>query len=442
VVHVHEEVNARWEAAAIALKAQKTMEEAPVFVFHCIRTEDGSISPFPLVLNLFASRRRLAFAVGSTARTVSQDLFQRRSARVEPVVVERGDAPIKQVVRKGQDVDLTKLSAIVHAAWDPGPYVSAGYLTTYDPDSGVDNCALQRGWIFGPREIRVFPAEVSQNGWNIKKHEERGKDTRVAFWIGHHPAVCIGAAAKMGYPESHYEAAGGLAGGPLRLVPSETLGDDFLVPADAEFVIEGILPRGVRVPEGPFGEYTRYFGGQRLNPVMNVTGLTHRQNPYWVSIITGYGDDDIGALRREGHVFDLVRRIVPQTLDVYRPSTCPYYLYIKIKKTQEWQPRAVLTAAMSAPEDFKHVFVFDEDVDIFDEQEVHWAIGTRADWAQDLIVVPNLRAPTLDPVSVGQGTRTGLDCTKPVHPGVYEQKSFIPDEVMQAVDLTRFTGRR
>jgi len=343
----------------------------------------------------------------------------------------------------GDAVDLRELPAIIHAAWDPGPYVSAGYLTTYDPDSGVDNCALQRGWLYDRRELRVFPAQASHNYWNIQKLEGRGEDPRLAFWVGHHPLVCIGAEAKLGYPESHWEAAGGLIGEPLRLVASETLGDDFLVPADAEFVIEGIAPRGQRKPEGPFGEYTGYFGGQRMNPYMEVTCTSHRENPLWVSIITGYADDGIGALRREGHVLDLLKRVVPQVTNVYRPPICPYYVYVQLRKTQAWQPRAIITAALAAPEDFKYVFVFDEDVDIFDEHEVHWAIGTRSDWAKDLIVIPDLRAPTLDPASGGQGlgTRAGLDCTKPTPPAVYEQRSFIPAAVMEATRLEDFLPR-
>ena len=85
-----------------------------------------------------------------------------------------------------------------------------------------------------------------------------------AYWVGHHPLVLLGAATHVGPDESHFETAGGTVGAPLRLVPSETLGEDFLVPADAEIVIEGYVPKGRRHPEGPFGEYTRYVGPQPL----------------------------------------------------------------------------------------------------------------------------------------------------------------------------------
>ncbi len=82
VVHVDQEVNAKWDAAAIALKAQKELREPPVFIFHRIRTTAGQISPLPLVLNLFASRQRSAFAVGSSFEQIGRDLFQRREKKI------------------------------------------------------------------------------------------------------------------------------------------------------------------------------------------------------------------------------------------------------------------------------------------------------------------------------------------------------------------------
>ncbi len=437
VVHVEREVSAKWEASAIAIKAQKELREAPVLVFHRLRMNSGSLSPFPVILNLFASRLRCAFAAGSSFEQVGRDLYERRAKRIPPMVVRREEAPVKEIVQTGDSIDVRELPAIVHAAWDPGAYLSAGFFTTYDPDSGVDNCALQRGWIYGAREIRVFANKASHNRWNIRKWEERGEDTRVAYWLGHHPAVSMGAEARISYPESHWAAAGGCIGEPLRLVPSETLGDDFLVPADAEFVIEGRVPRGDLRPEGPFGEYTGYFGAQRLNPVMNVTCVTRRKNPYWVSIVTGYADDQIGALRREGSVYHAVQQVLPGIQCVYRPKAAPHHMYIQIRKTHDSQPRAAIMAVFALSEGVKHVFVFDEDVNIFDPDEVLWAIDTRSDWAKDLIVVPNLYAPSLDPTTsgMGLGTRAGVDCTKPAAPAVYEQRSFIPDEVMKRIKL-------
>jgi 2,5-furandicarboxylate decarboxylase 1 len=113
-------------------------------------------------------------------------------------------------------------------------------------------------------------------------------------------------------------------------------------------------------------------------------------------------------------------------------------MYIQIRKTADSQPRmAILAALAAAGGSVKHVFVFDEDVDIFDEQDVLWAIGSRSDWAKDMIVVPNSPTTDLDPTATGHrlGTSAGLDCTKPAAPTLYEQRSFVPPEVMAEVRL-------
>lgn len=447
VVHIDREVSARWEAAAIAVKTQKEMREAPILIFHRVRTVDGTISPWPVVMNVFASRQRCAFAVGGGYERLGCEMHERRAQRIKPVVVDRAAAPVKEVVVTGPAVNAREIPALVHAGWDPGPYIPLGFLTTYDPDTGIDNSALQRGWIHDGREVRIFPNGSSHNGQNLKKWEARGEDMRVAYWVGHHPSVYLGAGVKLRYPESHWDATGGLIGEPLRLVPSETLGDDFLVPADAEFVIEGIVPAGKRKPEGPFGEYTRYFGGQRLNPYMEVTSISRRETPFWFSLICGGPDEGfgLGGLRREGAVYEIVSRVVPQVVNVYRPGSCPNHMYIQIRKTADSQPRmAILATLAAAGGSVKHVFVFDEDVDIFDEQEVMWAIGTRSDWAKDMIVVPNAPTTDLDPTATGPrlGTSAGLDCTKPAPPALYEQRSFIPPEVMAEIQLEDYIGSR
>lgn len=440
VVHIDKEVSARWEVAALVVKSHKEMREPPILIFHNVRTADGELSPFPVVMNLFATRKRCAFATGLGYERLGREIYERRVDRVKPIVVARSEAPVKEVVKTGDAAKARELPALIHAAWDPGPYIPLGFLTTYDPDSGIDNCALQRGWIYDDHEIRVFPNASSHNGANLRKYESRGEDMRVAFWIGHHPAAYLGAGVKLRYPESHWEATGGLLQQPFRLVPSETLGDEFLVPADAEFVIEGIIPAGKRKPEGPFGEYTRYYGGQRLNPFMQVTCISHRKDAFWFSLICGGPDEGygLGGLRREGAVFEVLHRCVPQVTNVFRPPSSPNHMYVQMRKTNDAQPRtAILATLAGATGSVKHVFVFDEDVDIFDEHEIMWAIGSRTNWAKDVIVVENSPTTSLDPTATGPnlGTAAGLDCTRPAAPALYEERSSVPSEVLDRMRL-------
>ena len=184
--------------------------------------------------------------------------------RVKPFVVSRDQAPVKQVVEKGADIDVRRFPAPLHHRMDPGRYITEGHFLTFNRNTGLDNSALQRGWLADRDEIRVFLGPSTHNAHNLRQYEETGEDMPAAYWIGHHPLVLLGAATHIGPDDSHYETAGGTLGAPLRLVPSETLGDKFLVPADAEVVIEGYMPKGQRKPEGPFGEYTRHVGPAAL----------------------------------------------------------------------------------------------------------------------------------------------------------------------------------
>jgi UbiD family decarboxylase len=135
-----------------------------------------------------------------------------------------------------------------------------------------------------------YPYPSTHNARNLRKWWAKGKPCPVAFWIGHHPAVSIGAQAKLAYGESHWGAAGALAGSALRLVPSLTHGDALMVPADAEVVIEGFAPPGVLEADGPFGEYAGYMGAQTLAPVCEVTAITRRSDAIWHDYASGLAD--------------------------------------------------------------------------------------------------------------------------------------------------------
>src|SRR5579862_7131808 len=115
VVHIRQEVDAHWEAAAIAVKTQKEMREPPVLIFDRVRTVEGEISPWPVVMNVFATRRRCAFALGLEHERLGRLMYERRSARIKPVVVDRADAPIKEVVKTGEAINARELPALVHA---------------------------------------------------------------------------------------------------------------------------------------------------------------------------------------------------------------------------------------------------------------------------------------------------------------------------------------
>lgn len=253
----------------------------------------------------------------------------------------------------------------------------------------------------------------------------------VAYWMGHHPAACLGGQVKLPYPGSHYEAISGLLEEPLRLAPSETLGDNFLVPADAEFVVEGYMKAHRRFPEGPFGEYAGYIGPQVPNYEMEITAVTHRQGAYWHGLLVGHPDNQVmGGFALEGAVYEAVKQRVPSLKRVYMPisGTCRFHTYLQLERPRPGEAREAIMAALPVDFRIKHVFVFDEDIDIFDENEVLWALATRTQWDQDVMIFPRVRGSVIDPtVPLDLTTKGGIDCTKPAGENFSERIAVTPE---------------
>ncbi len=441
MVHVEKAISCNQEVTALVMKLEK-QGKYPVVICHNITMAGGRKSPLPVITNLLASRTRCAEAIGSDFRMAGRDYHDRtRRKRVAPTVVSRSEAPVKSVVKLGDDVDLTEYPALIHHYMDPGPYFTAGFMTTYDPDTGIDNCALHRGWIVDKRTVRFYLTPYVHNRFTMNKFEANGQEMRLAYWIGHHPAACLGAQARLGYPESHYEAMGGLLEEPLRLVPSETLGDDFLVPADAEVIVEGVVRDWQRHPEGPFGEYTGYTGPQIPNPQFEVTAITHRHDAYWHDLLVGHPDNQVmGGFGIEGVLHEAVKQRVASLSNVYVPlsATCRFHAYLQLTNPRRGDAREAIMTALPVDYRLKHVFVFDDDIDIFDEREVLFALATRTQWDKDIMVFPATRGSELDPTVVEElTTKGGIDCTKPAQES-FAERNKVSEDVYERVKVDTY----
>lgn len=441
VVHIEKPINAEWELTAMAMKLEKA-KRFPILVCHNVKV-DGQHIEMPLVTFLMASRLRLARALGVDARKAGLTCYERVQSRVKSVVVSRGEAPVKQVVEKGAEIDVRRFPAPLHHRMDPGRYITEGLFLTFNRHTHLDNSAMQRGWLAGKDEIRVWLGPSTHNAYNLRQYEEAGEDMPAAYWVGHHPLVLLGAETHVGPDESHYEAAGGTLGAPLRLVPSESLGADFLVPADADVVVEGYVPKDQRKPEGPFGEYTRHVGPQRWCPLLKVTAVTRRRNAYWDDVMVGH-THWISSLTKEGEAFRAAQRAVPGVKAVHVPmSGCGVsHVYLQIRKTVEGQGKVAAVAALTSFFGLKHAFVFDEDVDIFDEKEVLLALATRFQADRGLVTLPGMTGSPLDPSSQ-DGTiacKVGFDCTKPLGKP-FAERLAIPDQILARIDPIEIVGR-
>lgn len=391
----------------------------PILRAPCTVDAAGHRCPIPVISNLTASRLLVAAALGLPDHRQAAAWFAKSSAAgIDPVVVSRQEAPVQQRVFEGEEADLTTLPVLTQHELEPGPYLTAAHATTRDPDSGIDNTAIQRCWVQAARTMSWFPYPASHNARNLRKSWQRGEACPVAFWIGHHPAVLLGSQAKLGYPESHWRAAGGVAGEPLRLVPSITHGERVLVPADAEIVIEGFAPPGRTTADGPFGEYTGYLGPQTVAAQVEVTRITMRRDAIYHDYGSGLTDMLVpDNMVMEGKLHSIVKAIAPSLRNVHVPASGRrFHAYLQLEEPQPGEARDALLAALSYRR-VKFVMAVDEDIDLFSPASLDWAMATRVQWSRDSIVVDRLSGSSLDP-SMPHGSSTaskmGVDATLPV----------------------------
>jgi 2,5-furandicarboxylate decarboxylase 1 len=392
-------------------------------ILHATRVPDlaGRNTSIGVVTNLTASRELTANALGIGDHRQTAAWFAARSAAgIEPQRVAAGDAPVQQVVWQGADADLQRLPVLTQHELEPGPYLTAAHATTYDPDSGVDNTAIQRCWVLGPQRMTWFPYPTTHNMRNLRKFWARGEPCPVAFWIGHHPAVLLGTQAKLRYPESHWAAAGGVLGEALRVVPSVLHGERIMVPADAEIVIEGYAYPDQMHADGPFGEYTGYLGAQVQAPVVDVRCITMRRDALYHDYGSGLTDMLVpDNMAMEGKVYQLVKAVAPSLVNVHVPTEGRrFHAYLQLRDPARGEARDALTAAL-AYRRLKTVVAVDADVDLFAPQSVLWALATRVQWSRDSIIVDGLSGSNLDPSlpeGAGTASKIGIDATLPPPP--------------------------
>ena len=349
-------------------------------------------------------------------------------------------APVKEVIATGTDVDLRTLPIVRHHHMDPAPYIDMTPVMR-DPDSGAYNAAYLRMMYKGPRKLGLHMSP--RHNWQItRKNEERGLPTPVVIVAGAHPAFYLGTLNVAPFGQDDYSVIGSIAGESLRLVPSETWGEDFMVPADAEIIIEGEIPPNVREVEGPFGEFTGHYGPQRLRWIINVTAVTHRKNALYQDVFVGHADDWIqGGLPKEARIYNRIKGVVPSVRAVHLPvsGVCRLHINIAIDKRVDGESRQAAFIALGEVDMIKHVFVVDGDVDPFDDRQVLWAVATRVQADQAIDIIRNAKGNTLDPSQTDaiMTTKMIVDATKPVQ-RPFAERIEVPADVVERMSLDRY----
>jgi 2,5-furandicarboxylate decarboxylase 1 len=431
IVRIKKPISPRYEMSAILTHLEKR-KRSPLLCFDNV--EGGKA---PVVINAQASRRLMALALECKPEDLARTFSERQSKPIPPIEVN--DAPVHEITIFGAEIDLTKIPILTHYDVNAAPYITAGIVVAADPETGVRNTSYNRLMMAGKKELRIFMA-IGRHLWTLhNKLERRNEPLPIAIVIGVHPLFSLGAQAFTPADQDEYAIIGAMMGEPLRLVKAKTV--SVLVPADAEMVIEGKILPHVRRVEGPFGEFTGHAVSQDERQIIEVTAITHRKNYIFQDVHAGYTEHKLmGAVPREAALLKAVRQTVPTVKEVCMPvsGNCRFHAYISISKRTPGQAKNAICAAFAADMLLKHVVVVDDDIDVFDEEQVLWAVSNRFQADRDLVVIAGAQGSELDP-SAGPGgvnSKMGLDATKPLTG--FPPELRVPEEVMKRIRLEDF----
>jgi 4-hydroxy-3-polyprenylbenzoate decarboxylase len=420
-------------AGGTVLRPTKT---GPAMLFENVKGYPG----VRVIAGLLATRERSALLLGARPESVGRELLRAVNELVAPrILPDDVAAPCQQVVHR-TPLDILKLvPAPTNTPQDAGPFFTLGILRATDPETGDHDVTIHRMCVQGPEKLSIFFAPSRHIDVFRQKAEAAGKPLPVSISIGVDPAIYLSVSFEapttpLGFDELWI--AGGLRRKPVELVRCLTQPEYAI--AHAEFVIEGEILPGERIREDlntdtghAMPEFPGYNGPANPSlPVVRITAVTHRKNPIMQTIV-GPGEEHVSlaGIPTEASILRMTDAAMPgKVLNCYAHSAGggKFLAILQLKKTaplDDGRARQAALIALAAYHELKNVMVVDEDVDIFDTNDVLWAMTTRCQGPRSTIFIPGVIGHPLDPSqdpafspdipTRGISTKTIFDCTVP-----------------------------
>ena len=419
LTRINKEVSPEYEMAGVI----EALCEKPVFF------ENVKDSSFSVVAGLVSSKEIIARALNLKKVHLLHNLSSALENPLPPKVVERGEC--QEIVEK--EVDLTKLPIMRYTEKDGGKYIASAVSIVRDPELGR-NMSFHRLMLIGKNK---FVARIVEDRGTDTALRRAGGELDISICIGNSTAVLLSAATSL--PKGVDELGMTNTLEQTELVKCKT--NDLEVPRNCEFVLEGRITKE-RVPEGPFLDATGTIDKIRQQPVIEIKCITHRENAIYQTILPGRHEHQfLMGMPKEPTIFNEVNRVC-NCRDVYiTPGGCSWlHAVVQIKKQNPDDGKKAVSAAFKGHKSLKHCVIVDEDIDIYDSNDVEWAVATRFQADKDIVILPNQRGSSLDPsgdLTEGKKARTckmGLDATIPTGK---TDKSFVKEQYRK-VDLNRF----
>jgi 2,5-furandicarboxylate decarboxylase 1 len=370
-------------------------------------------SKFPLVGNTVTARAHFALAMRCPPGEVTRRLATAIAAPRACAVIDPAAAPVLAVRDDGGDL-LSDLPLPVQHEHDGGRYLTSAVMVARDPRTGKINLSINRLQATGPREFRalMLPGRLRTIFTELEKS---GRDLPVALCVGLDPLLLLASQAPADADLDHLEVASALYPEALEVTWLREV--DLPVPARAEMLLTGRFRAGKRGEEGPFGEYPRTYGPPGPGPVLELSARHRREDAIAQTILSGSREHFVlGGLPREAHMAQVLSAAAVDVvaLRLTEGGSCRMHAVIAVRSARPGTARHAAMAVFTAVPTVKHVVIVDDDVDVFDNEQVEWAIATRTQADRDLLVVPRTIGSSLDPSADGNTTaKLAIDATVP-----------------------------
>lgn len=397
IIKIDKEVSSEYEAAKILRQYPKD-----TVILKNVKGFD-----IPVISGICNTRAKIADSINCEVSEITEK------------IIKSTDNPIKVTKftdfsnYNTSDANLDKIPILTHYRRDGGPYITAGVVFARDPKTGVQNASIHRMMVLDEKRlaIRIVPRNLYTYFQNAQKE---GKDLEIAIAIGMDPAILLASTTSIPIDYNEMDVANAFKDSTLELIKTSS---GLEVPK-ADIILEGKISVTDTVAEGPFVDLTDTYDIVRDQPVINLSKMhIIKENPVYHAIIpAGFEHKLLQGLPQEPRIYKSVKNAVPTVENVVltEGGCCWLHAVVSINKQTQGDGKNAIMAALSAHPSLKHAIVVDTDVDVFDAQDVEYAVATRVKADRDIMIVPNVRGSSLDPVALSDGTTTkmGIDATK------------------------------